>query len=448
MLHSDPPVRRVRRVRSGPGPGPWIVVYLVALALRVGYVWTAAGPGATASSDSLEYDTVAWNLARGAGFSLDGAAGPYPTAFVPPVVPWLTSLVYRASGHHFFAALLFQCAIGALVPLLIAAFAAATYGGGTALLAAWLAAFDPLLVFFSGYLLTEITFTAALLGAMIASVAWLKTPRPGRALGAGILWGVASLTRPTALPLPALVAAWAWVPLGLTVAPRDRVRQLLLLGLGALLVIGPWTIRNAISIHAFVPVTTGGGRALLDGNNAAVWGDPLTRGGANSTYGLEPWASEFRGRSEPDVDRIARAEAICFLRDHVAEWPAMAGAKLARFWRVTAEGGGTGTWQREGSPLSSWLHRLDPLLIWSIPVLPFALWGLVRSLRNPRRWFLALPPLVVVYFTLLAVVFWGALRMRVPIEPLVLLLAAAGLEDARRRWNTRARGLRVIEGRR
>lgn len=439
---------RPRRGRPGPPFAPWLAVYLVALALRVAYVWVAAGPHATPSSDGLEYDMVAWNLARGPGFALDSPGGPFLTAFVPPVVPWITSLLYRAIGHHFFGALLLQCAIGALVPLLIGGFAAATFGGGVAGFAAWLAALHPLLVFFSGYLLTETTFTVMLLAALLASAAWLKTPRPGRAIGAGMLWGAAALTRPTALPLPLVVAAWAWVPLGLTIAARDRVRQTLLLLAGVAIVVAPWTIRNAIALHAFVPVTTGGGRALLDSNNPLVWSDPRLRGGAVSVYGIEPWASRFRGHSDPEVDAIARAEALAFLEAHPAEWPAMAAAKLARFWRLTAEGGGTGSWQRPGSPLTALLRRWDPLLVWSLLTLPLALWGLIRALGGARRWYLSLSAWVIVYFSLLSAVFWGALRMRVPVEPLVTLFAAAGLDDLRLRLLTRARGLRVIEGRR
>jgi 4-amino-4-deoxy-L-arabinose transferase-like glycosyltransferase len=379
---------------------------------------------------------------------LTGAGGTYPTAFVPPVVPWITSLLYRVTGHHFFAALILQAVIGSLVPLLLAVFAAATFGGSVAWLAAWLAAFHPLLVYFSGFLLTETTFTVALLAALIASAAWLKTPRPGRAIGTGMLWGLASLTRPTALMLPALIGAWAWVPLGLTVAPRDRVRQVALLLLGVALVVGPWTMRNAFVFHAYVPVTTGGGRALLDSNNPVVWGDPGLRGGAMGVYEREPWSSRFRGKSEVEVDRLARADAMAFLRAHAAEWPSMALAKLARFWRINTEGGATGHWWRESTPAAALLRLLDPLAIWSLALLPFAAWGLVRSLSGARRWFLALPSLVILYFTLLGVVFWGALRMRVPVEPLVMLLAAAGLDDARRRWLTRVRGLRVVQGRR
>src|SRR5260221_167168 len=139
--------------------------------------------------------------------------------------------------------------------------------GSAGWLAGILAAIHPLLIFFSGYLLTETVFSVALLAALVASTEWLKTPRPGRALGAGLLWGVATLARPPALLLPALVVAWAWRPLGLAVRAGDRWRQAALLFAGAALVIAPWTVRNLMVMHAWVPVTTGAGRALLDSNN-------------------------------------------------------------------------------------------------------------------------------------------------------------------------------------
>ena len=434
--------------RERPRLLPGLLLFGVAFALRAGYALVAAGLNATPSSDAAEYDAVAWNLARGAGFSFGAETGTWPTAFVPPVVPWMVSLLYRAVGHHYFAALLLQCAIGALVPLLLAAFGGALYGGGVGRLAGWLAAFHPLLVFFSAYLLTETTFSVTLLLALVAAAEWMKTPRPGRAVGTGLLCGLAALTRPSALLLPPLLALWAWGPLGLTVAPRDRLRQVALLFLGLALAVGPWTLRNATVFHAFIPVTTGAGRALLDSNNPQVWSDPERRGGANYSFGLEPYASEVRGKSEVEADAYGRAQAIRFLREHVREWPAMAAAKLARFWRLTAEGGGTGGWFAPDSPLARRGLGLDPLLLWSVAAMPLAAWGLVRTLRGPRRWFQSLSALVILYFSLGAVVFWGALRMRLPIEPLVLLLAAVGLDDVRRRLRGRARGLRVIEGRR
>lgn len=351
-LPPDSAVPRQRRAppKAGRFPAEALLLFAVAFALRAAYAWLAMGPGATPSSDAVSYDTVAWNLARGAGFALDGASGPYPTAFVPPVVPFLTSLLYRVAGHQFFAALLLQCAIGALVPVLLAAFARATFGPGVARFAGWIAAGNPLMVFFSGYLLTETTFSLLLVLALFATMEWIKTPRAGRAMGTGILWGLAALTRPTALPLPLLVVAWGWVPLGLALTGRERARQAAMLLLGVTLAVAPWTLRNGAKLGAFVPVTTGAGRSLLDANNPIVWDDPALRGGATSVYGLESYAARFRGLSEPQVDALSGALAREFLLERRADWARMALAKLGRFWRLRAEGGATGGWQRGGTP--------------------------------------------------------------------------------------------------
>lgn len=416
----------------------------VAAGLRVAYAWITVGPGGQPFSDPAEYDAVAWNLARGAGFALEGAAGPYPTAFVPPLLPWLASLLYRVVGHQYFAAVLLVAAIGSLLPLLLAALGARVFGSPVGRLAGWLAAVHPLLVFFSGYLLTEVPFCVTLLLALLLTAEWVKTPRPGRALGAGIAWGIASLTRPTALALPLLAAAWAWLPLGLNLSARGRLRQVVMLLLGAALTVGPWTLRNAVVLHAFVPVTTGAGQALLDSNNPGAWDHPRSRGGADGALRDELLRTEYRGLAETEVDVRARGRAVAFLRGRVAEWPAMAAAKLARFWRLRAEAGTTGSWQAAGSPLARLLHAVDPLLLWSLFALPLALWGAGVSLGGPRRWFQSLGLWVILYFTAVSVVFFGSLRMRLPVEPLVVLFAAAGLDDLVRRARARRRGLRLV----
>jgi 4-amino-4-deoxy-L-arabinose transferase-like glycosyltransferase len=432
--------------RRDPGGSPvWLAMFMTALALRVAYAWLAAGPGAAPHSDPATYDMVAWNLARGAGFAVDWGGETRPTAFVPPALPWLTSLLYRVAGHQFFAAILLQCVIGAFVPLLTAAVAGAMFGGAVARWSGWIAAVHPLLVFFSGYLLTETLFAATLLLALWLSVEWLKTPRAGRALGAGIAFGIATLARPTALTVPLVVALWAWRPLGLTVGASGRARQLAVLLLGLGLVVAPWTVRNALVLGAFVPVTSVSGITLLDSNNPRTLDEPALRGGADSDVRLAAQRRELRGLSEVETDARTRAMALSFLRERVPQWPAIAAAKLGRFWRVTSEAGGTGTWQRDGSPLAP-LLRLDPLAAWSALTLPFAAWGLVRTLRGGRRWFQSLPLLVVIHFTLIAVVFFGSLRMRLPVEPLLAIFTALGADALHRRLRARSRGLTVMAG--
>lgn len=422
-------------------------MFVAAFALRLLYVLMVHKLSAQPSSDSIAYDQLGWNLARGMGFQLIGEGALYPTAKAP-LLPYLVSLVYRATGHFYFAALLLQCVLGAFVPVLVRSLGRTMFGFTVGRVSGWLAVVHPLLVFFSGYLLTENLFCVAVLASLLASVEWLKAPRPGRALGVGVLWGLACLTRPTAMPLPFVVAAWAWAPLGLTVLPRDRVRQVGLLLLGVVLTLAPWTIRNAIVLRDFVPITTGGGRTLLDANNARVWDDPKLRGNAISTADEEPWASRFRNRSEVEVDRIASREAIAFGLSRWRDWPAVAGAKLARFWRLSALTESTGRWYQPGSLPDRLLVALDPLLLWSLVVFPLALWGVARTVRWSRRHFQLLPLWVIAVFSAGSVVFWGALRLRVPAEPLVVLYAGVGFVDLVRRVRVRRAGLALLSLRR
>jgi 4-amino-4-deoxy-L-arabinose transferase-like glycosyltransferase len=439
------PNRRNTPVRRPAADRTWLAVFVVAFGLRLAYAWLATGPNGLPYGDSVDYDTLAWRLATAHGFSLGPDSAMYPTAFRPPVLPWITSLVYAVTGHRFFLGVLLQCVIGALVPILLLELGRHLFSRGVGVIAAWLAAFHPLLVFFSGYLLTETPFVVMTLVAMLATVSWIKTPRPSRAIGAGLLWGVAALTRPTALLLPGLVLMWAWAPLGLIVAPRDRLRQAALLLAGLAIAIAPWTARNAVALHAFVPITTGGGKALLDSNNGVVWGDPALRGGATSVVRLEPYAMRLRGLPEPAYDRECGRMAREFLSAHRSEWPAMALAKLARFWRLRGETATSGSWRRAGGPLDAMVRFADPLLLWSVVTWPFAIVGLVGMARGARRFYQSLVPLTVIYFMLLAVVYWGALRTRIPAEPFLVLLSAAGMDATRRRSRLRRSGLTLVE---
>ena len=412
--------------------GLWLL-FGVALALRAGYAWFAGGPHALPYSDPAEYDAVAWNLARGLGFSLEAATGPYPTAMSPPLLPFLTSLLYRAIGHFYFAAVLLQCVIGALIPVQLVRLGAALFDSSIGRNAGWLAAIHPLLVAMCGYLLTETLFATTMLLAITLVAAWVARPGRARAFAAGVAWGLANLARPTALLLPAALLPWAWVALRASVGRGERARQSASLLLGVLLAVGPWTLRNAIVFRAFVPISSRGGGALLVGNNDIAWYDPARRGGAANEIWFRMGEHEFLGLGELEAQALARKRALEFVRAHAVDFPGVALARLMRFWRLSTEGGGTGAWVRPGSPLAPLLARLDPLLVFSAVMFPCALLGWVASLRGPRRWLQSLGVWVIVYCCLLAVAFFGSLRMRMPVEPLLILYAAAGVETLSRR---------------
>ena len=421
-------------LRAPSGPWPWILLFVAAFSLRAGLVWVLRGLQAEPSSDQAEFDAVAWNLAQGLGFSLRSPGGTlYASAVSPPLLPWIVGLLYRVTGHWYSAALLLQSALSALAPLFLAAMGGALFGRRVGLLSGWICAFHPLLVLFSSLLLTENLLVPTLLLALWLSVEWVRTARPVRAFGAGLAWGLASLARPTALLVPVVVLGWAWWSLHSALSPARRVWHSGLLVLGLAVALAPWTIRNALVFHAFVPVATRGGGALYVGNNPQVWGDPVRRGGSTDANFYKQVDRESRGLDEIQRDARTRQRALAFLGAHVGEWPAMAFAKLRRFWRISAEGGGTGRWFPPDSLFGIVVGIADPVRVWSLVVFPLALWGGVRVLRGPRPWLSSLILWVILYFNLLAVAFWGSLRMRMPIEPLIVLLVALALEDMRRR---------------
>jgi hypothetical protein len=71
----------------------------------------------------------------------------------------------------------------------------------------------------------------------------------------GICFGLAWLTRPTILPFLILLLCLAVI--------RNYRRELLAISLIALLIGVPWTVRNWITLHRFVPVAIGGGGSEL-----------------------------------------------------------------------------------------------------------------------------------------------------------------------------------------
>jgi len=278
------PSRRRPPSASRPIVLAWVAMFALAFALRAGGAWVAAFSPAPGDPAIAAADAVASNLARGSGFTLETAQGLKPTAAVPPVVPWLMSLAYRGLGHRPLAMLLLRCAIGALVPLLLAAFGRSLFGDPVGRWSGWLATVHPLLVVTATARPLETALAAVMLLALNLSAGWVRTPRAGRALGAGLTWGGAALTHAAALPLPALVAAWGWRPLGLALDAGGRARQLGLLLLGFALVVGPWTLRNALAVHAWIPVSA----AAVGVASATPW-LALTRGWAVATLPLVVW---------------------------------------------------------------------------------------------------------------------------------------------------------------
>ncbi|HEX6791302.1 MAG TPA: glycosyltransferase family 39 protein [Candidatus Krumholzibacteria bacterium] len=409
-------------------------ILVVAALSRFGFSAWVVGLDAPPKGDEADYHAIATHLAAGEGFRAEDA----PTARRPPVHPLVLSVLYRATGPDPAAGRILQVILGVVVVGMTARLARAWFGAGASVWAGWFAALNPFLVFISGYLLTENLFLVFLLGAMLLAPSpralcaqpWLRTAL------VGLLLGLAALTRPSGLPMLEWMLA---VVLLLAVAPwRTRIARVALAAAVFLLVLAPWLARNARVIGAPV-LTTHGGITFYQGNNEKVATTPPWRGGVAPLEAL-PDGGRLAGMSELERDRAAWRMGKDYLRSHTGDVPSLVGWKLARFWRLKSDMGlsgiRSGWWFNRNSALGRIAARLDAGLIYALVAFPLFVAGLVVTRRNWRELLFAYGLIAV--HTAIAVVFFGSLRTRIPVEPAICVFAGAAVVTLARRGATRA----------
>lgn len=221
--------------------GPLLLISLVALALRLLVCsWHQLYP---LSGDEVAFFEQARTFVQGRGYQEQ-------ELMRGPLYPLFLAVVFRLFGAEVSAARLVQAGLGAAMVPLLYFWAGRRYGKTAGLLAAALgAAFFPLAVQ-ATFLLTETLF---LFLFVLGMAVWEGRRTAFRSFFAGMLFGLAALTRAVGLPLVLLAAGEALF------SPRPvRFRSALLVLAGAALAIGPWTVRNAVVHRALILVDTTG----------------------------------------------------------------------------------------------------------------------------------------------------------------------------------------------
>ena len=193
----------------------------------------------------------------------------------------------------------------------------------------------------------------------------------------------------------------------------------------AALIVAPWTIRNAIAFHAFVPVSTEAGSAFVGTYNDTARTDPAFPGAW-----LPPReVPSLRGQIRPgDPDEAAEESreihtAVRYMGDH----PGYVAAELGRNTLRLGGFGGRDWWRYTAATVSLGYKRADLAAYSFFALLALAIGGLVRRPRAPR-WLWAIP--VVLWLSVIP--FVGETRFRMPIEPFLVLLAAVALSGRQR----------------
>ncbi len=365
---------------------PTLVALLLGLALAL---WLGATPR---FPDADDYLAIARSLRAGDGFV-------NPTglrASRAPLLPFVVAVWPTLPAARLFGVLCFAGTVWWTGRWL-----GRTLDPGAGRLVAWLCALHPLLLVFSALLLTEAPFTLFWLVCLERLSRFSRMGTPGTAAGAGLAWGLACLTRPSALVL----APWALAHLWRRPAGRKALLAWGLIPLCAGLLVLPWTVRNRVVLGAWVPVTAKAGSDLYEVNGPHADGGPKRD--------AIVWPEEIYGLSEVEADRLLGRRARAWMAAHPAAVAALAVRKQARFWSP--------------APNAPGLQR--PALVWParlffVPWLGAAALGAVVVVRKGRRGRELLVPIALLAGA--HAIFMGSIRYRVPLEPLLAMLVVYG----------------------
>jgi 4-amino-4-deoxy-L-arabinose transferase-like glycosyltransferase len=390
-------------------------ILLAALGLRLAYV--AVTPGYAIVHDARGYDEHAQSIARGEGFS-ERFTGK-PTAFRPPGYAYLLGGAYRLFGAQAEAdrirvARVLGAVLGALGVALIGVVANRLWGRRVALTAMVLAALYVPSLFVATAVMTEQLFVVFMLAALAVALALKDSPHPYRlAAAAGLLTGLAVLTRANGLILLAPLAFAAW---------RSSWRAAAILVAVALVTVAPWTIRNAYELHAFVPTTTQLGWALAGTYNDQARTDPDNPASWRSLFRVPEFrAIDRRHPGEPEAtrERRWRSVALEYIREHPTYVATVAYWNTRRLLDLVSR-----DWSRHTASTVSvtpgW-SDIGVVCFWVFAVLAL----FARRVREAPAYVWAVPLLMYVSVVLLAS---ETPRYRAALDPFVILLAALALQ--------------------
>ena len=392
-----------------------VALCLLALAVRIAYV--LATRHLALAGDELEYDLEGRLLAAGHPFWTRAPYGIlHASAWKAPGYPAWVGGWYALLGPHPLAVRLIQTLSGPVEVTLTWTLARRLIGPRTALAAAGVLAVYPFAFQYQGLLYSE--SLAVSLG--LALLVWALTGAPTlrRAAGAGLLLGLNLLVRPSAVMLLAGLLTWWW----LTAGVRRAVALTVVTVAVAVAVVAPWTVRNAVVEHGFIPVSI---------QDAAGYGTFNAQSASDPVY---PYAwrpdplpdRDLFDPRHPRSDVALRAALSSRTRSYVVHHPGSLAAAffwngLSRLWDVRRPARALNEVAFEGR--SRRLTQVGLAMYWA--ALALALVGLGRLWRRRRAFVvtaLALALAASVVFTSDA-----GTRYRAPLEPLIVILACAAL---------------------
>jgi len=387
------------------------------LAFAFGY-WV----GRPLTHDEREYLALARSVTLGKGFTYDlpADASNAPRFGRAPGYPVFLALVGGGRGE--FDATprqikIAQSIVAAIGVWLIGTIARRAAGPRAGVAAASLAAVYPPLVWICAYVFSEALFSTVALAAVLllnSSLDRARAPNASQsrsALGwgvaAGVMTGTAMLVRPAMAFFVPVAVVWL-------IAKRRTVLAAVLVA-GALVVVGPWTIRNVHVYNRLVFIASEGGVTFWTGNHPRATGEGDMAANPDIKVAEIAFRREHPGLTQEELEPLYYREAIAYIATHPVWWTGLLLKKA--FYTVVPLG--------RSYALHSPLYRTSSIASYLI-VLPFGVLGALIWWRRPH------PPESLFPLALSAVIvcilFFPQERFRIPvIDPTLIICAGVWL---------------------
>lgn len=391
----------------------YIIIACVALVLRLTLLMSYHNTQQAEQQDALDYQAIGQNLAQGIGFI--GSDG-QPTSSRPPLYPLFLAASYKVFGYRDMPVKAIQCLIDSCTVVLIMMIALLLSDARAAFIAGLLAACYPPTILYSNLRLTECLFTFLMIAEIYFMIRAFKENRGKHLLLAGIMHGIATMVRSTLLVLPMFL-------LPLLLINRWR-KPLLKYGVLWFLIgsaiIAPWTIRNYMVFHKFIPVNVAGGHLLW----FAIQPDAYN---GDTVVELSPIREfpELANMPRSQWDGLMTRRMMKYAISHPIAYISAIAPNAIRFWSLPV---GKVLLAKRSRSLATALQAIHLLFV----ICSF--WGLAILLRKSSD---AVPiALLFVYATIMHSITLPAPRYRLPYEPLMLLCASYLLARISLHWGS------------
>lgn len=395
--------RRTQRVVMRQPVGRFFLRWLlVALVIRVAYLLVVDIPIA---SDAAEYDRLARTLNQTGCYCV----GTIPTAYRPIGYPAFLAALYGIFGPSPIVGAVANLLLSLVTCVLGYRLAEGLISVKAARLTMILLALLPSQWLWTNMLMSEVLYTLLLLAALV-----FATRRSCAAMAAaGVLLGLAALTRPITLLVPVAMVGYWWAThrRAMPTAARLIIAVLVMVATTT-----PWMIRNARQVGSPTIATSGGVNFYIGNHEDASFGyqapDP-------SLFPLDDPAREA------ELDRLGYRLGVRNVLDDPGAFVVRGILKVVWLFAFDPE-------PLQYELLSASRDRRDIALAGAVTaqglymlLLAAAARGMWLSIRRRDYRLLASIGSVVVYWAAVHFVFFGGGRFHAPIIPLLVIMAAS-----------------------